>query len=123
MLEAAANNPRLRAVVSEGAGERSLRETLLHGPAAALVIPQHALLTGAVALLSGDAPPPALDDVSEEIAPRAVFFIHAENGHGGEELNPTYFGAAGERKGSGKSPRRPTPAGSTLSPRSTARES
>ena len=32
MLQAAASNPRLRAVVSEGAGSRSVREDLLRGP-------------------------------------------------------------------------------------------
>ena len=54
VIDAAASDRRLRAVVSEGAGERSIRETLLFGAPAALVIPQQAILTAAVAVFSGD---------------------------------------------------------------------
>jgi hypothetical protein len=98
MLEAAADNPGLRAVVSEGAGERSVRETLIRGLPAALVLPMRAVQTAAVALLSGEAPPPALDDLLPRIAPRAVFLVHAERGVGGEDLQPRYFEAARQPK-------------------------
>jgi uncharacterized protein len=98
MLEAAADNPDLRAVTSEGAGERSVRETLLFGPAAALTIPQQAVLTAAVAVFSGEAPPPALDDVAAGISPNAAFLIYGEQGQAGEELNVDYFEAADEPK-------------------------
>jgi fermentation-respiration switch protein FrsA (DUF1100 family) len=98
LLEAAADNPALAAVVSEGAGERSVRETLLRGAAGALTIPQRAVQTIAVTALSGNLPPPALDEVAARIAPRPIFLIHAENGGGGEDLNPDYFQAAGEPK-------------------------
>ena len=98
MLEAAAENPDLRAVVSEGAGERSIRETLLFGPAAFLTIPQQAVLTTAVAVFSGDEPPPALDDAASGIAPGATFLIYGEQGQPGEELNIDYFEAAKEPK-------------------------
>jgi fermentation-respiration switch protein FrsA (DUF1100 family) len=98
MLEAAAGNPGLAAVVSEGAGERSVRETLLHGIAAAAVLPQQAVLTGAVALFSGESPPPALDRMTAEIAPRALLLVQAGEAAGGEELNAEYFAAAAEPK-------------------------
>jgi hypothetical protein len=98
VLEAAAENPDLRAVVSEGAGERSVRETLLFGPAAAATIPQQAVLTAAVAVFSGDPVPPALDDVASEIAPQATFLIYGEQGQAGEELNLDYFEAAVDPK-------------------------
>lgn len=98
MIEAAADNPGLRAVVSEGAGERSVRETLIFGPAAALVLPQQTVLTIATAAFSGNSPPKALDELVAEIAPRPTFLIYAENGQGGEELNEDYFEAAGEPK-------------------------
>jgi uncharacterized protein len=98
MLEAAAENPDLRAVVSEGAGERSIRETLLFGPAASLTIPHQAVLTTAVAVFSGDEPPPALDDAVSGIAPGATFLIYGEQGQPGEELNIDYFEAAKEPK-------------------------
>jgi dienelactone hydrolase len=98
MLEAAAGNPGLAAVVSEGAGERSVRETLLHGIAAAAVLPQQAVLTGAVALFSGESPPPALDRMTAKIAPRALLLVQAGKAAGGEELNAEYFAAAAEPK-------------------------
>lgn len=98
MIEAAASNPQIKAVVSEGAGERSFREMLIRGPAAALAIPQSLVLTGSVALLTGTAPPPALDDLASEISPRALMLINGAAGSGGEELNTEYFAAAGEPK-------------------------
>lgn len=98
MIEAAASNENLSAVVSEGAGERSVKEMLIRGPAAALAIPQALVLTGSVALLSGESPPPALDDLAARISPRALMLINSANGTGGEELNTEYFAAAGEPK-------------------------
>lgn len=98
MIEAAAENDSLGAVVSEGAGERSINEMLIRGPAAALAIPQALVLTGSVALLTGESPPPALDDLAAEISPRALMLINAANGNGGEELNTEYFAAAGDPK-------------------------
>lgn len=98
MIEAAAGNEKLSAVVSEGAGERSIKEMLIRGPAAALAMPQALVLTSSVALLSGESPPPALDDLAAEISPRALMLINADNGSGGEELNTDYFAAAGEPK-------------------------
>ena len=97
-IDAAASDRDLRAVVSEGAGERSIRETLLFGAPAALVIPQQAILTAAVAVFSGDGVPPPLDDQAAAVTPNALFLISAENGGGGEELNDRYFDAAGRPK-------------------------
>ncbi len=98
MLEAAAGNAGLRAVVSEGAGERSIREALIRGPRGWFSLPADAVRTTAVAVLSGDAPPPSLRDVVPAIAPRPILLIYAGNGRGGEDLNPAYFTAAGEPK-------------------------
>ena len=50
-------------------------------------IPAQAVQTAAVAVLSGTAPPPSLEDAVAQISPRAVFFIYAKHGQGGEELN------------------------------------
>jgi uncharacterized protein len=94
MLEAAAGNHALRAVVSDGAGERSVRETWLHGARAALALPEAAVQTTAVAALSGTLPPPSLESVASRVAPSAVFFIYAGRGGGGEDLNPAYYRAA-----------------------------
>jgi len=98
MLEAAANNPGLKAVVSEGAGERSFRESLLHGARGWLALPEAVVQSTALTVMSGTGPPPALDDAVARIAPRAVFLIHAVHGAGGEELNRVFFRAAGEPK-------------------------
>jgi uncharacterized protein len=98
MLEAAARNPALRAVVADGAGERSVRESALRGPAGWLSLPAYAVQTAAVAIMSGDAPPPSLVDLTPRIAPRGLFLIGAGKDNGGEDLQPHYFAAAREPK-------------------------
>jgi hypothetical protein len=98
MLEAAAGNSDLQAVVSEGAGERSIRESRLRGPRGWPTLPRDAVETAAVAVLSGDMPPPSLRDLVARIAPRPILLIHASDGQGGEDLNPTYFEAARQPK-------------------------
>ena len=95
LLEAAATNSGLQAVVSDGAGERSVRESATRGAAAALVLPLQAVQTAAVAVLSGDCPPAGLQDLVPRIAPRPVLLILAGNGGGGEELSRTYAARAG----------------------------
>ena len=97
LIEAAASNDAIRAVVSEGAGVRSVREALLRGPAGWLDLPREAVQTAALTVIS-TAPPPALDDVVGHIAPRPILLIYAARGQGGEDLNPDYFEAAGEPK-------------------------
>lgn len=98
LLEAAAGNVNLRAVVSDGAGERSVKETADRGWAATLVLPQRAVMTTAIAALSGDTPPVGLGDAIDAISPRPVFLVYAEHGAGGEDLTPEWFDAAGRPK-------------------------
>ena len=98
MLQTAASNPGLRAVVSEGAGVRSVREDLLRGPRGWFALPAAAVQAGALTVMSGTPPPPALDDLVAQIAPRPLFLIYAGQGGGGEELNPDYFHAASQPK-------------------------
>jgi uncharacterized protein len=101
MLEAAAESTGLAAVVSEGAGIRSTRETLAIPDTrkrleAALA---HAVVTPATALFSNDLPPPSLEDLAGRISPRPVFFIYATPGQGGEaELTRIFYDAAREPK-------------------------
>jgi hypothetical protein len=94
MLEAAATSDGLAAVVSEGAGTRTVREDLTRGVAGWPSLPTGAVLTAATAVLSGDTPPPSLEDLVPRISPTPVFLIYAGRGQGGEDLNPTYFEAA-----------------------------
>lgn len=94
MLEAAASNSGLRAVVSEGAGVRSVREDLLRGPRGWLALPESAVQTAAVVVLSATAPSPSLTDLVPRISPRPLFLVYAGRGGGGEELNADYYRAA-----------------------------
>ena len=98
MLQAAASSRGLRAVVSEGAGVRSIREELLHGARGWLTLPAAAVQTAALTVLSGTAPPPSLEELVPRISPRPVFLIYAGHGAGGEELNVDYYRAASEPK-------------------------
>ena len=97
MLHAAAQDQRLAAVVSEGAGTRSLPEELEEYPAVEVAInfPLLALKTAAVAVLSNTAVPPKLTDLIPQIAPRPTMFIWAPNGGNAETMNPTYNRLAG----------------------------
>jgi uncharacterized protein len=99
MLEAAAKSRGLDAVISEGAGERSVREYLDMTGKDWLALPSYAGLTAGVALFSNHAPPASLNDLVGRIAPTPVFFIYGEHGQDGERnLNPTYYAAAGQPK-------------------------
>jgi hypothetical protein len=95
MLQAAASHTGLRAVVSEGAGFRSVREEVLRGPLGWFTsVPEQAVLSAALTVMSGTLPPPSLKDLVPRIAPRSVFFIYAGHGAGGEEYNLDYYRAA-----------------------------
>jgi dienelactone hydrolase len=100
MLEAAARSRGLSAVVSEGAGERSVREYLdMTVSDKWLGLPSYAALTAGVALFSDHTAPPSLKDLVGRISPTPVFFIYGQHGQDGERnLNPTYYEAAGRPK-------------------------
>lgn len=104
MLEAASRNPGLKAVVSEGAGIRSVRESLLRrGPSPlelALQYPQDLVQTASVWLLGGEPVPMSLKNASLLIGPRAVLLIYGEDGQEVEKsVNPVYYDAAFDPKG------------------------
>ena len=98
MLQAAAETDALRAVVSEGAGSRSVGE-FRNMPEASLI--QHGyetMITAGLTLFSDSPPPPLMQETVSRIAPRPVFIIWAPHGVDTEALNPEYFKAAGEPK-------------------------
>ena len=101
-IQAAAESDAIKAIVSEGAGARSVREDLLlpgNRKWYELGIPTVAVLTTGTALFSNDLPPPNLKDLASRIAPRSVFFVYGENGQPGEiDLNPIFYAAAREPK-------------------------
>jgi fermentation-respiration switch protein FrsA (DUF1100 family) len=98
LLQTAARSHAYDAVVSEGAGVRSLREQrMLPGLEMKLFQPSMAVITGATATFANELPPPNLRDLSRRIT-APVFFIYAGHGQGGESLNPKFFAAAKEPK-------------------------
>jgi dienelactone hydrolase len=98
LLQAAAESDELSAIVSEGAGIRSVREAVdLTGSERWMQVPVFAVITGGTALFANDLPPRGLEDLSAEIS-APVFFIYATPGQGGENLTPSYYRAAKEPK-------------------------
>jgi len=97
LLATAAHDTRLRAIVAEGAGVRSLVEHLHTpglGPVQRWMTPWIAE-TAALSVLSNALPPPDLAELAARIRPPPVLLIQAGEGAGGEELNAVYQQAAG----------------------------
>ena len=98
LLQTAARSNAYDAVVSEGAGVRSLREqSMLPGLEMKLFQPSMAVVTAATATFANELPPPNLRDLSRHIK-RPVFFIYAGHGQGGENLSAKFYAAANEPK-------------------------
>lgn len=101
LIEAGAESDDLAAIVSDGAGIRSIREAVAVPDARKMLegAIAHAIVTPAIALFSNDLPPASLEDLSPRISPTPVFFIYAVPGQGGEaELTETFYEAAREPK-------------------------
>jgi uncharacterized protein len=94
LLQTAAETDELKAVVSEGAGMRSVREAVhLSGTEKLVATPVFAIVTAGTAVFANDLPPRGLTDFSAEITQPALF-IHATPGQGGETLTERYYEAA-----------------------------
>jgi uncharacterized protein len=94
MLQEAAETDGLNAVVSEGAGIRSVREAVHVDGAEKLVYSWlFGLTTVGTAVFTSNLPPRSLTDLSAEIT-EPVLFIHATPGQGGETLTEKYYEAA-----------------------------
>ena len=92
MLQAAAHDARLRAVVSEGAGVRSFAEHR-HMPGVGGVqqwLSPWLVQTAALTVLGDGGPPPDLVRLIGRIAPRPVLLISAAHGNSDEVLNRVY---------------------------------
>ena len=98
LLQTAAHTSTLRAVVSEGAGQRSLAEHLDNPELGSVQRWFTGMLaqTAAVAVLSNTTPPDGLADLVPRIAPRPVLLIEAVHGNPDEVLNEVYERAAGD---------------------------
>lgn len=100
LLEAAAEDRRLRAVVSEGASVRSLAEHWDDPDIDAVRKPftPEIAQTLALAVLANEAPPPSLIDVVDDIAPRSLLLIRGLAGQPAEVLNRAFYDVAGPPK-------------------------
>jgi uncharacterized protein len=100
LLQTAAETTGLKAVVSEGAGARSVKEALEFPDTASKwtqLVPWFALATATTAVFADRTPPPSLTSLIPRISPRGIFLIWA--GHGaGEDVNPRYYEIAGPPK-------------------------
>jgi uncharacterized protein len=94
MLQEAAETDGLKAVVSEGAGIRSVREAVgVDGPEKAIYSWLFGLTTIGTVVFTSNLPPRSLTDLSAEIT-EPVLFIHATPGGGGETRTEKFYEAA-----------------------------
>ena len=77
MLHAAAETDDLKAVVSEGAGSRSVGEFREMPDASIQMQAVETMITAGLTLFSDSPPPPLMQDIVDRIAPRPVFIIWA----------------------------------------------
>jgi hypothetical protein len=99
MLEAAAGNDGLAAVVSEGAGTRGFSDSMqdVHGVEKWISAPGQAVSTAAVAVFADALPPTQLVDLVPRIT-QPLLLIWAPNGGNVETMNPEYYRRAGGPK-------------------------
>ncbi len=94
MLQAAAETDAIKAVVSEGAGSRSVGEFRQMPGAPVTMHAVETMITAGLTFFSDSPPPPLMQDVIGRIAPRPVFLIWTRNGVDTEVLNREYYKAA-----------------------------
>ena len=79
-ITAAAEDPRVAAVVADGAEARTLDDFAhLHGADRVTSLPYWAVATAAVRVIRHTKPPPPLDEVVPRIAPRPLLFIQSND--------------------------------------------
>jgi alpha/beta superfamily hydrolase len=100
LLQAAAESAGLNAIVSDGAGSRSIREdSTLPGWRNWGEVPTSFVISAGTAVFSNHLPPPNLKGLVGRIAPRPVFFVYGEHDQPNvRSLTPSYFRQAGDPK-------------------------
>ena len=100
LLQAAAESQGLKAVVSDGAGSRSIREDLANPRSDKWNdVPTSVVISIETAILSNQPPPPNLKDLVARIAPRPLLFIYRQHDQPNVRgLTPSSYKAAGEPK-------------------------
>jgi hypothetical protein len=99
MIQAAAESPALRAIVSEGASSRSVRDELANPGGNWTELVGNSVATAATAVFTNSLPPPTLKSLVPKIAPRSVFFVYGARGQPAERpANNAFYAAAGRPK-------------------------
>ena len=99
MIDAAAESPALKAIVSEGASGRSVRDILANPDRTWQEVLGNGVATAATALFTNNLPPADLRSLVPKIAPRSAFFIYGERGQPAEKpANRAFYADAGEPK-------------------------
>jgi fermentation-respiration switch protein FrsA (DUF1100 family) len=99
MIEGAAESTALKAIVSEGASSRSVRDELANPGGRWQELIGNGVSTAATAIFSNNLPPASLKSLAPKIAPRSVFFVYGERGQPSEQpANDAFYAAAGRPK-------------------------
>jgi fermentation-respiration switch protein FrsA (DUF1100 family) len=99
MIEAAAESTALKAIVSEGASSRSVRDELANPGGGWQELIGNGVATVATAIFTSNLPPATLKSLAPKITPRSVFFAYGERGQPSEQpANDGFYAAAGEPK-------------------------
>ena len=99
MIAAAAESSALKAIVSEGASGRSVRDLLANPGSSWQEVIGNGVATAATALFADNLPPADLRSLVPKIAPRAVFFVYGQRGQPAEEpANRAFYEDAGAPK-------------------------
>jgi uncharacterized protein len=100
LLDAASEDPRLRAVVSEGASVRSIAEEWDDPQVSTVRKPFSPMVAQTLALtvLANQGPPPSLMGLVDDIAPRSLLLIRGLDGQDAEVLNRAFYRVAGAPK-------------------------
>jgi esterase/lipase len=94
MIEAAAENRALKAIVSEGASGRSVRDIVANPGTTWQEVVGNSFATAATAVFSGNMPPADLQSLVPKIG-GSVFFVYGEHGQSVEEpANRAFYAAA-----------------------------
>jgi MYXO-CTERM domain-containing protein len=91
LIEAAAESPALKAIVTEGASFRSVRDTLVNPERKWDSVIIMGIATAATALFTDNLPPATLRSLVPKIGNRSVFFIYGEKGQPEEKPANTGF--------------------------------
>jgi fermentation-respiration switch protein FrsA (DUF1100 family) len=99
MIEAAAESSALKAIVSEGASSRSVRDEIANPGGTWQEVIGNGVATAATAIFSNNLPPATLKSLAPKIAPSSGFFVYGERGQPAEQpANKAFYAAAGQPK-------------------------